>query len=140
MQGETTRVRWKAARRAFYNAGFEKLNRYSFEKPRYGERLLAHLYDRKGMNSRDLALLRKHIPATKGFNFQVLVLLLTEIPEKPYESAVVVVSGVPELRALRVRAGRIVIPAIIAGRFRFNDPCFLNLRTRLLQIDLIEAA
>ncbi len=98
--------RRKLAKKMFNNASFHDVHgRYATRAP------IEWKFDSKGPNQEMLDTLREAIDMRSYSQFDILVILVRELPFEPGQPAVIVVRGSNQLLATRIGAGSITPPS-----------------------------
>ncbi|MBS1997387.1 MAG: hypothetical protein JSS86_13795, partial [Cyanobacteria bacterium SZAS LIN-2] len=104
--GETQRARLRAAKRAFKKASFSERPGSSY----FATRAPREWWYVGGMAYSDCITLNMALAAATPTTFDILVVLVRNLPDEPDQPAVIVVQGAANLRKVRVHPDRIEIP------------------------------
>lgn len=107
VEGDSTKAKFRAAKRLFYNASFREGNHYATRGLKefwYGSG--------GGMPGYDLEALASGVAYSQSDTFAILVLLVNRLPEQEHEPSVVVVRGTHQLRQVKIGADFIEVPGV----------------------------
>lgn len=104
-EGDDTKSRMKVARKMFHNASFKYNGRYATRSPR------VWTFGKQGPDSGMLSMMGEVCQDPHYDTFDILVILVRELPFEPGQPAVIVVRGGNQLRATRVGNGSLTPPS-----------------------------
>jgi len=105
-QGDTPKARFKAAERAYNKASFQSGSRYATRSPRDWR------YGSAGMAIADFSMLADSLGSARSDTFDILLLLVRELPGEADQPAVIVVRGASQLRAVTRTGNAFTIPNV----------------------------
>ncbi len=104
-EGDTPRAKWKSAKRLYNNASFRNGNSYhATRSPRNWS------FGSSGPDAGFLNMLAGSLANANHDQFDILVMLVSELPDEPGQPAVVVVRGSGALHHVKCEADGITVP------------------------------